>query len=699
MVTSITISLTVQIARRFPTKMKRSFYIFVALFSLVKQLCAQENIKVFERHFTKEKKILFRIVPNNKRTFELIKSNGLKIKRYTLTNNTQTNETVVNDFLHPYWETDSAKWLPLFRKDKNKTGFIYNALFQNKADAKQNAQQKEKQEKMVYDLMLLSCDFNAEVAKACGLFFVDSNITSNTNYIYKIAIYTSTTAATTKEIYSVTLKSSILSTNKKITGLSARSKNKISTLKWKAVDYNSDYSGYNIERSDDSVNYKKINSTPIILLSSQFEKNKEYIFYNDTMPQINKKYYYRIKGINFFGEESEPSNTISALCSPPINSVPFIDSIFVVENRRVNIKWRMENNSETLHLKNYLLMRSEKDNGVYKTIYESKENLKYTDLKPQQSNFYKVAAVTYNNDTVYSYSRMATIIDTIPPSPPINLKAKVDKKGIVILQWQKNNETDLQGYKLFKANALHEEFVQINNKFITDTTYADKLNLKTLTKKIYYSLAASDNNFNTSITCAPIEVKRPDTIPPAAALLNSLYPELKGVKLNFILSKSDDVVKHIVSRKTGNENFNVLKELTLKDSLGIYLDTTAESGKIYSYQVTAFDEDNNSSVSKCLVIKYQTGYRKKLNNLTYKVDRTQKNISLAWEYNEKEVEKFILYRAKTNEQLTIIKTVNGKTLSYIDSNLNIGNIYEYRIKAVLYNGDESIISDAVKVEY
>ncbi len=679
--------------------MKRSFYIFIAFFILVHKIGAQENNKIFERHFTKEKKILFRIVPENKRTFELIKSNGLKITRYTLTNNVQSNEIVVNDFLHPYWETDSAKWLPLFRKEKNKTGFIYSVLFQNKSDAKQNIQQKEKQEKMVYDLMLLSCDFNPEVAKACGLFFVDSNITANTNYIYKISIYTNTTSVTTKEMYNVTLNSSILSTNKKITGLSARSKNKISTLKWKAVDYNSDYSGYNIERSDDSVNYKRINSTPIILLSSQFEKNKEYIFYNDTMPRTNKKYFYRIKGINFFGEESDPSNIINVFSSPPINSIPFIDSIFVVENRRVNIKWRMENNSETSLLKNYLLMRSEKDNGIYKTIYESKENLKYTDLTPQQSNFYKVAAVTYNNDTIYSYSRMATIIDTIPPAPPINLKATVDKKGIVTLQWQKNNETDLQGYKLFKANALNEEFVQINNKFITDTTYTDKLNLKTLTKKIYYSLAASDNNFNTSITCSSIEVKRPDTIPPAAPLLNSLYPELKGVKLNFILSKSDDVIKHIISRKTSNENFTVLKELSLKDSLGIYLDTTAESGKTYSYQVTAFDEDNNSSVSKCLVIKYQTGYRKKLNSLIYKVDRTQKNISLTWEYDEKEIEKFILYRAKVNEPLTIIKTVDGKTLSYIDNNLNIGNIYEYRIKAVLYNGDESIISDAVKVEY
>ncbi len=660
---------------------------------------AQENNKIFERHFTKEKKILFRIVPESKRMFELIKTNGLKITRYTLTNNILTNETIVNNFLHPYWETDSLKWLPLFRKDKNKIGFIYNAIFQNKADAKLSLTQKEKQEKILYDLLLLSCDFDAEVAKACGLFFTDSNITSNANYVYKIAAYTNTTSITSKEVVSFTVSSSVLSTNKKIAGLSGRSKNKVATLKWKATDYNSDYSGYNIERSEDSLAFKKINSTPVILLSSQFEKKKEYIFYNDTMPASNKKYFYRIKGINFFGEESDPSNAISIFSSAPINSVPMFDSVLVVENRRVVLKWRMENDKETSFPKKYILLHSQKDNGVYKVLFESKNNLSFTDLEPESSNFYKVGAITYNNDTIYSYSRMATITDTIPPIPPTNLRATVNKNGVVLIQWKKNKEADLQGYKLFKANALNEEFVQINDKFIKDTSYTDKLNLKTLTKKIYYALAASDNNFNTSIRCLPIEVKRPDTIPPANPLLNSLYPEQAGIKLTFILSKSEDVAKHVLSRKTETGPFVDIKLFTQKDSLGIFLDTIVEFGQTYTYQLKAFDEDNNTAASKMLTLKYQIGFRKKLNSLTYKVDRTLKVISLTWAYNEQQIEKFILYRAKKNEPLTIIKTLNGKTLSYIDKTPNMGNVYEYRIKAVLYNGDESIISDAVKVEY
>ena len=680
--------------------MKKIIAFILFCLSISFTLNAQEPIKIFERHFIKEKKVLVRIAPINKKSFDLINTNALKVSRFEVQNGKLINELVIVSLLKSYWEADTAKWMKLLRKDKDKTAFIYQALFQNKADQKLNSQQKQKQEKMLFDLMLLSCDFDADIAKACGLFFIDSTINNKNNYVYKIAVYTSSVSGISKELLEVKVDPSVLSTNKKIVSLNGKSKNKVSTLKWKAIDYTNDYSGYNIERSEDSLMFKKINKTPVILMSSQFEKNKEFVFYNDTMPQPNKKYFYRIRGINFFGEESEPSNIAVNYSSPPINSIPLIDTIVVLENTRVTINWRMENNAETNLVKSYLLARAPKDNGNYKIIFESKDKRKFVDLNPQESNFYKVGAITYNNDTIYSYSRMATIIDATPPATPVGFKATVDKKGNVTIKWNKNKEADLQGYKLFKANALNEEFVQVNNKFITDTFYNQKLNLKTLSKKIYFALAASDNNFNSSVKCLPIEVRRPDTIPPAAPILKSVYPERNGVKLSFILSKSEDVLIHIISRKLeGDSDFVNVKGLSLVDSTGVFLDTAAELGKTYTYFLSAVDEDDNISKSKGLVIKYETGFRKKLTTINYAVDRTQKNISLNWTYNEKDIEKFILYRKKENEPLTIIKTVNGNTLSYIDKTPNIGNIYEYRIKAVLHNGAESIISDAVKVTY
>jgi len=678
----------------------RMFY-FIFIFSvLALNIRAQEPIQLIEKHFVKKNEVLFRVVPTSKKMFELMKFNSLKIIRYNLVNGNLSNEVVVNDLLHPYWIADTLNWMRLMRKDKNKTAFIYNSLYQNKIDVKQNSQQRDKIEKMAYDLMLLSCDFDVEIAKACGLFFKDTSIAGNTKYTYKIAVYTSSTSITTKPILNFNISTSELSSNIKIENITCKSKNAVATLKWKALNYKSCYAGYNIERSVDSLNFIKINQSPVILFSSQFEKNKENIFYNDTMPDTNKKFFYRIRGINFFGEESEPSNVVSTYSSPKINSIPLIDSILVIENRKVRLHWRMEKHIETTLLKNYILMHSEKDNGKYRLIHSSVNKLEFTDTNPSSSNFYKIGAITFNNDTIYSYSRMATIIDTIPPSIPINLKGIVDAKGNVTLSWAKGSEKDLKGYKIFKANALNEEFVQLNNKFVEDTMFNDKLNLKTLSKKIFYSVAASDRNFNTSEKSLAIEIKRPDTIPPAVPIITSVSSTNDGVNITFILSKSEDVLKHIIYRKKQTEtDFVNISSLLNNNSNEFFVDTTCKFGETYTYYLCAYDGSDNRSPSKSLIIKYETGFRKKLTKVNFVVDRTLKNISLNWEYPEKEIEKFVLYRSKESEPLTIIKTVDGKTLSFIDKTANIGNVYEYRLKAVLFNGAESVISDPIKVVY
>jgi hypothetical protein len=670
--------------------------IFILFFVLTTN--AQNSIKVFEKHFIKSDKILFRISPADKVTFDKIKQATLKVIRFEFENGNWINEKVVEKNLAPYLETDTSTWVKLIRNNKDKAGFVYQTLFQNKGDTKLNAEKRNKQEKMAHNLLMLSCDFDAEIAKACGLFFVDSLINLNASYLYKIEMYV--TPNTTKQILEVKLNPSILSVNKQINNLKVISKKGQSILKWKAMEYQDSYSGYNIERSEDSINFTKLNKAPIILFTSQFEKNKEFITYKDSTPKTNKKYYYRIKGINFFGEESSPSNIISNYNYAPINSVPLIDSINVINNRIVFLKWRMENEIESTSIKEYLLMRSNKDNGKYDIIYQTKSQTYFKDKEPLSSNFYKVVAITQTYDSLFSYSRMALIIDTISPAIPKELSANVDKNGNVNISWKKNSEKDFLGYKLFKANSKTEEFVQMNNKFITDTFYRVKLNLRTLTKTIYFAIAAVDNNYNSSLLSVPIEVKRPDTIAPVAPILRFLYPQRIGIEMEFVLSKSEDLLKHVIYRKRlEDKEYNELLRITVKDSISSYIDTTAEQGKTYVYLIKAFDEDNNMSVSKSLSIEYETGFRKKLTNVNYSVDRTLKNVVLNWEYNEKGIEKFILYRSKKNEKATIIKTVDGNTKQYIDVTPNIGNVYEYRIKAVYNNGAESIISDPVIITY
>jgi fibronectin type 3 domain-containing protein len=391
---------------------------------------------------------------------------------------------------------------------------------------------------------------------------------------------------------------------------------------------------------------------------------------------------------------------IGALCIADVNSVPVIDTLRVIQNKMVNISWRMSDPNEAKLPTKYLLFRSERENSGYKIIYESSNSSNYLDKNITTGQYYKVVAVLKNNDSLISFSRYATIIDTIAPASPSYLRATVDKKGIVSLSWKKNTEADIQGYKLFRSNRLQDEFVQINEKFVTDTISSDKLNLKTLSKKIYYKIAASDNNFNTSVLSEAIEVMRPDTIPPQPPLLISVSQITNGLIVKYILSNSEDIGKEVLLKRGSTDlDFKEFYSFSKKDSIGELLDTITEPGQTYIYKLCSTDEDGNRSYSRTVDFLYETGFRKKIKDITFTVDRTAKKIDLVWKYDEKNVEKFVIYRSKKNEKPTIIKTLEGSTLQFTDKTVSIGNIYEYRIKAALANGAESIISSPVNVEY
>ena len=72
---------------------------------------------------------------------------------------------------------------------------------------------------------------------------------------------------------------------------------------------------------------------------------------------------------------------------------------------------------------------------------------------------------------------------------------------------------------------------------------------------------------------------------------------------------------------------------------------------------------------------------------------------LDWDYPEKDLYSFNIYKAKKGEPLKIIKTLKADVSSFYDRDLNIGNEYEYRIKANFISGAESYISDAVVIEF
>lgn len=656
---------------------------------------------IYSRNFVKSGKIVFRLLAKDKKAFDELNAKSLDVVRYENINGTLSNPYVVKNLLRSYYEGDSSAWLKLFRKDKDKAGFVYSWLYPRKSNEKLSAAESDRLERMAFQLMMLSCDLDHEVAQACGLYAADSTVDNSKIYSYVFSMHTQSTSPITHSVLAVTIDASHLSANRPISDLKGKTKRGICTLNWKAISYKSEYGGYNVYRSADSISFKKINKTPLILANSQFEKNKQFIYYSDSLPADNKKYYYFVKGINFFGEEGAASNTFITYSAATIKSTPVIDTLKVAGNGSVRLSWRMTEASETKLVAKYIVLRSDRENGTYSKLFESAQQLAFTDKNVHATCFYKIAAVTgHAQDTIESFSRMVVVIDTVPPATVANGNARVDKNGKLILTWNKNKEGDLLGYKIFRANQPTDEFVQVNAQYIKDTFYVEKLNLKTLSKKLYFKLAADDKNRNSSPLSEVIEVTRPDTIAPSSPILSSVLQKNNGLEIRFRLSASDDIVKHTLWRKDSvNGKFSDRISILKNDTVAVFIDTLVVQGNTYTYKIQAVDESGNKSFSNSIEQLYETGFRKRVEDIWYAVDRSRKQILLSWNYNEKGIEKYVLYRGKKNEKLTVIKTLDAANLQYIDNTVSMGNLYEYRLKAVMENGAESIISAPINIQY
>lgn len=651
--------------------------------------------------FVKKGVIAIRLSPSGLKAFEeykdLNKELIIEIQKYKLDGNTKIAQGKPI-YLKPFGIADTSDWMGFIRKNKDQAAFLYQYMYPSNEQKNSKApNQSSNGKEQLFNLFLLNCDYSSNAAQAAGLLFKDSLVDNQSTYIYSFSIGNKKFI---KSLFEIKINSKELTEQPQINNFTAKLKKSTVTCQLDVSEFETHYSAYYIEKSIDNINYKKTSNVPYVYLEYSQMKEKNKLFINDSVLPQHPKYYYRIIGVNQFGEDSKPSNVVELRNYQEIKSFPNIDTIKTVMNKAVFLKWKMMDDKETRLIKNYILLKSDKDAGPYKSIYQNKEILQFIDKEPLSNNFYRVYAITDYDDTLKSFSRMIYLNDTIPPAVPRNLKAIVDKKGNVTVTWNKNNEIDLAGYRIFKANELHEEFVSTTEKFITDTFYKEKLALNNLARHLYYSITASDKKYNSSAQAKPYKLRRPDTISPVKPIITNVKLLQTGIQLFFNPSKSEDVELHALLRlNEKDKSLKTILQFTAKDTIKTFVDTSAVLGESYNYTLTAFDEDENKSMSLPRYVIYETGYRPKMKELNAKVDLEKRRIYLNWNVYDKDVEKYVLYRASESEPYIIIATIEGKETTFTDKELSIGNVYSYKIKAVLKNGAESIFNQPLKVTY
>jgi uncharacterized protein len=552
-------------------------------------------------------------------------------------------------------------------------------------------------------LALFLADQSSFLATGLGLRFVDKKITKGKTYAYAVCAMTDP-----KIIKSDT--SGVLINTSEILPIPEMPKVNVEELDrkvkftWDRQMASMFYSGYYYERSSDGgKTFKRLNKHPFTQLASdQTLVSNSSIELNDSLPVNYKQYYYRIIGITPFGDLGKPTPNLPVMGrdrTPP--GAPEKIAAKNIKDNIVKITW--SKSIKEPDFVGYLVGRSDKATGPFfplnteplpanATEYIDKDAIAYG------TNYYIVAAIDTAGNAGSSIPAYAIIADTIPPAKPYGLSGKIDTTGIVHIKWQMGKEPDLLGYMVYYANDASHTFTPVSKDFVVDTTFTDSITLKTLTKHIYYKVAAFDKHRNPSPFSDALELKRPDKVPPVAPVFNNFLVTDTSVVLKWVTSSSKDVVSQILFRKEKGKTWEQYVKLAM--NVNSYIDHKVKKHDWYEYSLVAVDDAGlHSEKSFPMNVRiYDSGQRPKIENFNVKKATDGKSLELTWKYPEKGDYWFVIYRSIDGHDLMTYKNIPSSQLYFNDTGLKKG-IYQYSIKAVYKDGGESQQEKSGKIEF
>jgi fibronectin type 3 domain-containing protein len=683
----------------------------ISLAMITLNVCGQENktaLKLIVRPLPDS--ILLRWAPDNFDGWNAGNKYGYNIVRFTLMKDgamisQPKPEVLTSEPIKPWplpkWEkyADADDYVAVAAQA------IYGETFEITAQKSTNVfdvVNKVKEQDSRFTFALFAADQSRLAAKASGLWFTDRNVKKGEKYLYRIYLAVPQNILKSDTAFAYTGIDEYMALPKPL-NFKGEFGDKSVLLHWDRKTLESFYTSYSLERSDDGKNFKPLREKPLVYANSgEFEEAEEMMF-TDSLAINGKEYYYRLAGFTPFGERSPYSEVIKGKGFTELKSIPDITKSNDL-NGSIILGWKFTE-SDNINIIGFKVLRSKNHVSGFDTISKllAPEVREYTDKKPRPTNYYKIAAIGKNGSVKTSLPTLVQLIDSIPPSSPIGLKAIADTTGKLILNWHSNQEEDIYGYRIYRANAANEEFAQLTVSPIKDTTFIDHINLKTLTSKIYYQVMAIDKRQNHSDFSQPLEVERPDIVPPSPPVIKKIKSTSQGIELQWIGSSSSDVAKHLIYRKSKGDNISkIVKEIPVGDTLFQYTDTTVADQTLYYYRVIAEDKNGLRSVPTLDVAgqKIPTTETTGINGLKSKTDTKNFIVTLTWNRPSVKVSRYILYKKQGETGvLSVYSNIPGEMTEFNDKKVKAGTKYTYCIMPEYENGNNSSTNTCVDVDF
>ena len=553
-----------------------------------------------------------------------------------------------------------------------------------------------------WSFALMAADLNPPTATALGLRFADKNIVRGNVYIYRVISIADSSFYKIDPGYIVVNTTDVLKIPQPLISKATEMQNAIQ-LEWDRTFHEKVFTAYWIEKSADmGKTYTRLNKIPYINPQNQLREKNNLILYTDSVKENYKLFVYRIIGITSFGEQSNPSQAVTAMGrDKTAPAAPLKVKAVSLGGSRIKLSW--EKPIVEKDLKGFIIGRSKNAAEGFLPLFEkplSPSTRSWIDENADvtTTNYYVVAAMDTAGNGNVSMISYGMIVDSIPPKPPVNLKGSIDSLGVVRISWKFGKEPDLAGYMVYFANDSTHVFSSRTPKPLRDTTYMDTITLKTLSGKIYYKIKSVDVNYNYSKFSVLLELKKPDKIKPTSPVFSGYKVTDDAIRIEWINSQSEDVIEHKLFRKADSGKWTEYRKFQ-GAKISSFVDKDLKPGSVYYYQLISIDDSGNKSKPSVEMTLKFTGnvIAIGVNNVFATVTPNRKGILLSWNYPVQGNFRYLIYRAINGGEFLTVGTTSQDNSSFTDKNVRTGSTYEYQIRTFFKDGKKSALGKIVKI--
>ena len=651
------------------------------LFSLSIQAAESDTISVALRASAAQNRIQLRWAVHSPSAWYFTNKNGFSLVRHTIMRDGAVldvpEKVILSDVIKPQ---PLNNWQYIAPTD-NYAAIIAQALYGSdfevsggKQDISQIIALSQEQEQR-YAMSLLAAEMSFPAAVFAGWGYEDYTAKKGERYLYQV-IPLGTTPQQQVEIGATYIGLSDFSELPRPLDFNAVWGNGSVLLMWDYKNMLPFFNAYYLERSNDNRQFNRVSETPLTNIM-----DSDRMFYTDSIAN-GKTYFYRLQGINAFGDFSEYSDTLSGKGVSKLIYVPFIKRAFPDDKGGVDIDWEFDERGNS-EIKGFELRQSAEANGVYTTaiagIAPQKRSINYD--KPLSEGYLMIAAIPNEGEPVLSFPHLFQMEDSIPPAVPSGLRGRVDAIGAVYLAWERNTEADFYGYRIYRAQTKGGELIPLNDDAHPNASYTDTISIRNLNSKVYYAVAALDRRYNQSELSEIIELEKPDVVKPSPPYITQYESDENGIRLQWVSGRDESIRSFRIYRKE-NDADNPLRVAEITDLTVLsYADETLVPETNYIYFIKSATKNGlESDASPEITVKSKAKAASGDTNIVqFKANRTTNGVALAWQYNIANVRSVSLYRKEGNEPLSLWQEADSAARETADLTVKRNVTYEYML--------------------